>query len=312
MELVKEMGSSEDVPELASWPCGSKIMLKIQQYLWCWHVVFWKFKKGRKISEKVHSVAMKYFIAYILLKITTIIYTAVLPFVTENRLQSTFSWFLFLVNLCICVMDYPKVFLYFYMLCMLCPLVICSFVGGCIDKCWPCMWEMPRHHGVAGQNQPVLLQRRAESIQQVAETQNQDDRFDRQQRSTSFVPFKRMTTNKAKSNIMKNWIRIFTPSEHNKGEYCCICLEEFEKAEAIIDLKCGIGHIFHPECIEAWSLKNHSWPLCRKDFIEIAKQEPEAIPDEHTNQVLNGEHVTNGALPVLYGEENKSDGRVSA
>ena len=117
---------------------------------------------------------------------------------------------------------------------------------------------MPRRPGVAGRDDPVPLRYRQEAIQEVAETQNQGNRFDRQQRSVSFIPFKRMTTNKAKSNIMNNWKRIFTPSEHNKGEYCCICLEEFEMDETIIDLKCGIGHIFHPECMEAWSLKNHS------------------------------------------------------
>ena len=32
----------------------------------------------------------------------------------------------------------------------------------------------------------------------------------------------------------------------------------YEKAEMIIELKCGAGHIFHPICIEAWSMKNHS------------------------------------------------------
>ena len=65
----------------------------------------------------------------------------------------------------------------------------------------------------------------------------------------------------------------------NKGEYWCICLEELEKAEMIIELKCGAGHIFHPICIEAWSMKNHSWPLCRTDFIEVAKNKPENVPE---------------------------------
>ena len=79
---------------------------------------------------------------------------------------------------------------------------------------------MPRSLGVSNkiQTQPVPLCHRAEAIQQVTEMQNSGNRLESENKSSSFVPFTRMTTNKAKNSIMTSWKRIFVQSNNNKGE----------------------------------------------------------------------------------------------
>ena len=43
---------------------------------------------------------------------------------------------------------------------------------------------------------------------------------------------------------------------------CSICLEEYEKEDDIIILKCS--HIYHDKCIMGWLNKDISCPMCRQ------------------------------------------------
>ena len=83
---------------------------------------------------------------------------------------------------------------------------------------------MPEEPGVADANQnqpnnPEPLFHRRDAAQQIADIQNNGNRFDSSMRAVSFVPFQRMTTNKAKNNILKNWKKIFVADNTNQGEY---------------------------------------------------------------------------------------------
>ncbi len=54
-------------------------------------------------------------------------------------------------------------------------------------------------------------------------------------------------------------------SQHCKE--CLICLEDIEKGDDIITLKCHRSHFFHSECIKKWLKYNISCPLCKKQNI---------------------------------------------
>ncbi len=48
---------------------------------------------------------------------------------------------------------------------------------------------------------------------------------------------------------------------------CYICLENIEKGDNIITLKCNESHFFHSNCIRQWLRYNISCPLCRQKYI---------------------------------------------
>ena len=54
-------------------------------------------------------------------------------------------------------------------------------------------------------------------------------------------------------------------SQHCKA--CYICLDEIEKGQEIITLKCNNSHFFHSKCIKLWLRYNISCPLCRNQNI---------------------------------------------
>lgn len=54
-------------------------------------------------------------------------------------------------------------------------------------------------------------------------------------------------------------------SQHCKP--CYICLDEIEKGQEIITLKCNNSHFFHSKCIKLWLRYNISCPLCRNQNI---------------------------------------------
>lgn len=52
-----------------------------------------------------------------------------------------------------------------------------------------------------------------------------------------------------------------TPAkEHEAGEICCICCEDFTYGCSTSRLDCG--HFFHPKCIQEWVRRNAVCPLC--------------------------------------------------
>jgi hypothetical protein len=54
-------------------------------------------------------------------------------------------------------------------------------------------------------------------------------------------------------------------SQHCKE--CLICLENIEKGDEIIILKCHKSHFFHSKCIKKWLKYNVNCPLCKKQNI---------------------------------------------
>ena len=105
---------------------------------------------------------------------------------------------------------------------MIVPFLLCLFSESCIKDYCSCIFKMPKEPEVANHNQPnypePILNRR-ETEQQIAEIQNDSGRFENNARQVSFVPFQRITSNKAKSNIMRNWKKVFMPNNSNRGEY---------------------------------------------------------------------------------------------
>jgi hypothetical protein len=91
-------------------------------------------------------------------------------------------------------------------------------------------------------------------------------------------------------NIKEQWKRAFTIRDQEVTIYCSVCLEEFKKGEEVIELHCGKGHIFHPKCIEDWAQRNKSCPLCRTDFITLAREEEKQDKEKHdTINIIMGE-----------------------
>jgi hypothetical protein len=45
--------------------------------------------------------------------------------------------------------------------------------------------------------------------------------------------------------IMSEWARGNSFIEENRKLVCCICLEDFSHRSQVIELKCGIDHVFH-------------------------------------------------------------------
>jgi hypothetical protein len=82
-----------------------------------------------------------------------------------------------------------------------------------------------------------------------------------------------MPTSKVLGGIKDKWKRTFTNTDKERTIYCSVCLEEFVKGEEVIELHCGKGHIFHPNCIHDWAQRNKSCPLWRKDFVSLAREE---------------------------------------
>jgi len=43
---------------------------------------------------------------------------------------------------------------------------------------------------------------------------------------------------------------------------CQICLKSYTKEDKVAEIRCGMKHIFHYKCAEAWLTKNQKCPLC--------------------------------------------------
>mmetsp|Transcript_41220 Transcript_41220/g.47477 ORF Transcript_41220/g.47477 Transcript_41220/m.47477 type:complete len:148 (-) Transcript_41220:13-456(-) len=96
-----------------------------------------------------------------------------------------------------------------------------------------------------------------------------------------FAQIRRVPTVRVMGDMMKQWRRAYTLKDQDQNNACCVCLEEFNKGEEVIELHCGKGHIFHPDCLEDWARRNKSCPLCRTDFVELARREHiPSVPDE--------------------------------
>ncbi|CAI2362590.1 unnamed protein product [Moneuplotes crassus] len=83
----------------------------------------------------------------------------------------------------------------------------------------------------------------------------------------------RISSVDALKRMMENWSRDYQENDKLTCPTCCVCLEDFNIKETIIELHCDPkhGHLFHPDCIDSWSKKEKTCPLCRKDFVELIK-----------------------------------------
>lgn len=52
------------------------------------------------------------------------------------------------------------------------------------------------------------------------------------------------------------------------GPECSICLDEYEKGDALVCLN-PCHHVFHEECIKAWTKHNKRCPLCNVDLTTV-------------------------------------------
>ena len=73
--------------------------------------------------------------------------------------------------------------------------------------------------------------------------------------------------------MLHDWKRTYSLKPENQNEACSVCLVEFNKGDELVELHWGKGHLFHPDWIEDWAKRNKTCPLCRKDFVEVARKE---------------------------------------
>lgn len=70
------------------------------------------------------------------------------------------------------------------------------------------------------------------------------------------------------------------PTKGNLGEidnHCSICLSEYEDSDMLVRLPCG--HVFHHECIQAWTQNHVKCPLCNLDLEEATRAPPQSTAD---------------------------------
>ena len=68
--------------------------------------------------------------------------------------------------------------------------------------------------------------------------------------------------------VLEKFLDIQKADSQHCGE-CYICLEDIEKGQEIITLKCNTKHFFHSPCIRKWLRTSISCPLCRQHNIII-------------------------------------------
>ena len=59
-------------------------------------------------------------------------------------------------------------------------------------------------------------------------------------------------------------IKKYKKEKYSENFQCIICMEEFKEKEKIKLLPCG--HIFHPNCIKEWLMKQKSCPFCKSEI----------------------------------------------
>ena len=59
-------------------------------------------------------------------------------------------------------------------------------------------------------------------------------------------------------------------------ESCTICLDDFNRNEKILKLKCN--HIYHEKCIKTWFTKKSNCPNCNNSFSSEDNISPISTP----------------------------------
>ena len=53
------------------------------------------------------------------------------------------------------------------------------------------------------------------------------------------------------NKVYSKWARSYKEDvDTEKQNYCSICLEDFDAADQIVELRCDSKHIFHVDCIK--------------------------------------------------------------
>ena len=73
-----------------------------------------------------------------------------------------------------------------------------------------------------------------------------------------------------------------TKGNTEMDNHCSICLSEYEESEALTQLPCG--HVFHQECIQAWTRNHVKCPLCNFDLER-------AVSSETASGTVDGESI---------------------
>ena len=110
-------------------------------------------------------------------------------------------------------------------------------------------------------------------------------------------------------------------SEH---EECCICLCDIKKKKEFVKTKCG--HIYHKYCIETWTKRNDTCPMCRaenplnvrrsrrireqrrqEEIIEIMQQIPYVPYIQQQEEIIPQPNFINHLRNIDFGAMNRWD-----
>ena len=58
------------------------------------------------------------------------------------------------------------------------------------------------------------------------------------------------------------------PYLHREEEVCPICCDDFNFDCEVVPMPCNDKHIYHPQCIQEWLLKNTLCPLCKSRVFD--------------------------------------------
>jgi len=54
----------------------------------------------------------------------------------------------------------------------------------------------------------------------------------------------------------------------SKENNCAVCLDPFEVSQQVVPLKCNPSHLFHRDCLVAWTKTSYQCPICREPIID--------------------------------------------
>ena len=285
--LIKRLKIKDDSIQNTFW--GKDDWQKQQQWIFGCPLAFCHLSKFTQLADLGEKLMRKYEGFIFISKLVSVGSLVYWFFVEENSDELVMVILLISIHGIIAFYDIEIVQIVIFTTVFLIPLILALIIMPCVQDACSCLFKQHNENNreaevELGEAQIVILNQNA----QVDNNEGNDDNI-------RFAAVQRTTTNKAMDNIMHNWRRKFSMKDKNV-ESCCVWLEDFKKEDQIIELKCGVGHIFHPEWLQSWAQRHHSCPLCRADFVDIAKMEGEKPPEpENPAQMSIGEE---GVLPV--------------
>lgn len=294
-ELGVNKSAQDEFQWCQRWP-------KLTYFMWCLFFIFWEmkncdiwlhwfskiFKAWWKIFYVAYSILLIFYLivygsnfeANAFYGISFVVFMIVLFFFLFGTIEIIMMIWAFII------LAFITVLLFWINICIV-PWFLCFFV--CCKK-----KPAPQNDPMQQENQLDLHLRHAADVYRINEAERANNQPSsgvqnepnpevfqgynqhppaEENKGTHVRFMERLPTMKVMNDMLSHWKKGYSFKSSNQNISCSVWLEEFKDKEQIIELHWGKGHIFHPDCIEDWAKRNKSCPLCRQNFVEIARKE---------------------------------------